>query len=79
MHAVALLIAAAALAHLVARALGLGIVFAMGVVVTGLLLAVEHRLVRADDLSKVPAAFFRINVMVSFVVMAAVLLDLGIA
>jgi 4-hydroxybenzoate polyprenyltransferase len=64
---------------LAARALALGTVFAIGVAVTGALLAIEHRLVSPDDLSKVPAAFFQINVLISFVVMAAVLLDLGIA
>jgi 4-hydroxybenzoate polyprenyltransferase len=61
---------------LAARALGLGIVFSMGVVVTGLLLAIEHRLVTADDLSSVPTAFFRVNVLVSVVVMTAVVADL---
>jgi 4-hydroxybenzoate polyprenyltransferase len=61
---------------LAARALGLGIVFSMGVVVTGVLLAVEHRLVGPDDLTRVPTAFFQINVLVSFVVMVAVLADL---
>jgi 4-hydroxybenzoate polyprenyltransferase len=64
---------------LAARALALGGIFTIGVAVTGTLLAIEHRLVRADDLSKVPAAFFQINVLISFVVMAAVLLDLGSA
>ena len=62
---------------LAARALALGGVFTIGVAVTGALLAIEHRLVSPDDLSKVPAAFFQINVLISFVVMAAVLLDLG--
>jgi 4-hydroxybenzoate polyprenyltransferase len=61
---------------LAARALGLGIVFSMGVVVTGILLAVEHRLVTPNDLSSVPAAFFQINVLVSFVVMVALVADL---
>jgi 4-hydroxybenzoate polyprenyltransferase len=64
---------------LAARALGLGIVFSMGVVVTGLLLAIEHRMVRADDLSNVPTAFFRLNVLVSVVVMVAVVADLWAA
>jgi 4-hydroxybenzoate polyprenyltransferase len=70
-HALVLVLLAVA-----ARALGLGIVFSMGVVVTGILLAVEHRLVRADDLSSVPTAFFQINVLVSFIVMVAVVADL---
>jgi 4-hydroxybenzoate polyprenyltransferase len=63
---------------LAARRLGLGIVFSMGVLVTGILLAIEHRLVKADDLSNVPAAFFRINVLVSFVVMVAMIADLWV-
>jgi 4-hydroxybenzoate polyprenyltransferase len=61
-----------------ARALGLGIVFSMGVVAAGILLVIEHALVRADDLSRVGAAFFQVNVLVSVVVMAAVVLDVWI-
>lgn len=56
--------------------LGLGIVYSMGVALAGILLVIEHRLVRADDLSKVGTAFFQVNILVSAVVMAAVVLDL---
>src|SRR5206468_904594 len=65
-HALVLLCLLAA-----ARSLGLGIVFSMGIVLAGLLLVIEHRLVRPDDLSRVGTAFFQINVLVSAVVMAA--------
>ena len=40
--------------------------------------ALPRRLVRADDLSRVGTAFFQLNVLVSAVVMAAVLVDLWI-
>lgn len=50
----------AALAVL-AKAFSLGLAAWAGVVVAAALLAWEHRLVRADDLSKVDAAFFTMN------------------
>jgi 4-hydroxybenzoate polyprenyltransferase len=46
-----------------------------GVTVTGLLLIYEHSLVRSDDLSRVNHAFFTINGIVGFVVLAATCLD----
>jgi 4-hydroxybenzoate polyprenyltransferase len=51
----------AALVH----ALSLGPVAMVGVLVVAALLAWEHRLVRADDLSRVDAAFFTVNGWVS--------------
>ena len=48
-------------------AFGLGKLAAAGVVVVGLLLAYEHSLVSADDLSKLNAAFFTMNGVISVV------------
>jgi 4-hydroxybenzoate polyprenyltransferase len=45
--------------------LPLGAVYIAGVVIAALLLGYEHTLVRADDLSKVNAAFFTMNGFVS--------------
>ena len=42
-----------------------------GVAVVAALLAWEHRLVRADDLSRIDQAFFTVNALVGFVVLAA--------
>jgi 4-hydroxybenzoate polyprenyltransferase len=39
----------------------------VGVIVTGLLLIYQHRLVRADDLSRLNAAFFTTNAFVSVI------------
>ena len=49
------------------RALGLGPVAAAGVAAVGALLAWEHRLVRAGDLSRIDAAFFTMNGYVSVI------------
>jgi 4-hydroxybenzoate polyprenyltransferase len=38
-----------------------------GVVLTGLLLVYQHRLVRADDLTRLNAAFFTTNAFVSLI------------
>jgi 4-hydroxybenzoate polyprenyltransferase len=46
---------------------GLGIVALVGVVATGLLLLYQHRLVQADDLSRLNAAFFTTNAFVSVI------------
>jgi 4-hydroxybenzoate polyprenyltransferase len=48
-----------------ARAAGLGALAYAGLGVTGLLLAYEHSLVKASDLSKVNAAFFTVNGYIS--------------
>jgi 4-hydroxybenzoate polyprenyltransferase len=45
-----------------------------GAAVVALLLLWEHRLVRADDLSRVDAAFFTMNGLISMSFLAAVLL-----
>jgi 4-hydroxybenzoate polyprenyltransferase len=47
-----------------------------GVIVSTLLLIYEHRLVRADDLSRLQTAFFGVNVAIALVTMTALILDL---
>jgi 4-hydroxybenzoate polyprenyltransferase len=49
------------------RAFGLGAVADAGIVAVAGLLAWEHRLVRADDLSRIDAAFFTMNGYVSVI------------
>jgi 4-hydroxybenzoate polyprenyltransferase len=46
-----------------------------GVVAAGILLAYENAIVRADDLSRVNAAFFTVNGFVAVIVLAGALLD----
>jgi 4-hydroxybenzoate polyprenyltransferase len=48
----------------------LGALALVGVVVTGALLVYQHRLVRADDLSRLNAAFFTTNAFVSVILLA---------
>jgi 4-hydroxybenzoate polyprenyltransferase len=45
----------------------LGLFALIGVMLTGMLLVYQHRLVRADDLSKLNAAFFTTNAFVSVI------------
>lgn len=56
--------------------LGLGWVYWIGVAAVGILLIYEHSLVRPDDLSRVNAAFFNINAIVSIGLLAVVAIDL---
>jgi len=49
---------------------GLGPVALAGVLATGALLVYQHRLVRADDLSRLNAAFFTTNAFVSVILLA---------
>ncbi len=49
------------------RLTGLGTLALVGVVATGALLVHQHRLVRADDLSRLNAAFFTANAFVSVI------------
>lgn len=49
--------------------------FYVGVVIAGILLAYENSLVRADDLSRVNAAFFTVNGVIAIVVFAGALAD----
>ena len=49
---------------------GLGPVAFVGVIATGVLLIYQHRLVHADDLSRLNAAFFTTNAFVSIILLA---------
>jgi 4-hydroxybenzoate polyprenyltransferase len=49
------------------RSFGLGLTAGAGIVAVAGLLAWEHRLVRADDLSRIDAAFFTMNGYVSVI------------
>lgn len=53
----------------------LGVVFFAGVVLVGVLLAWEHSLVKPEDLSKINAAFFNVNGIVSILAFLAILID----
>ena len=52
------------------RITGLGPVALVGVIATGVLLVYQHRLVRANDLSRLNAAFFTTNAFVSVILLA---------
>jgi len=54
---------------------GLGAPYYAGVAVGAALIVYEHRLVRPDDLSRLNAAFFTVNGIVSVVVFAGALVD----
>ena len=47
----------------------------VGVAVAGILMAYEHRLVKADDLSRVDAAFFTVNGIISVALFLFVAVD----
>ena len=59
-----------------AAAAGLGVIFYGGLVIAAATLWHEHRLVRADDLSRVNMAFFTLNGWISVVLFLATALDL---
>ncbi|MCA8944039.1 MAG: putative 4-hydroxybenzoate polyprenyltransferase [Planctomycetes bacterium] len=54
---------------------GLGLPYAVGGFVAAAFLVVEHRILRADDLSRIPMAFFTMNGLVALVLLAATLID----
>ena len=54
---------------------GLGWLYLLGVLVVSLLLIYEHLLVRADDLSRLDAAFFNMNGYISVTIFAFTLVD----
>ena len=60
---------------LVGWATGAGLLYAVGVAAVALLLAYEHSLVKPDDLSKLDAAFFTMNGVISITFFVCVLLD----
>jgi 4-hydroxybenzoate polyprenyltransferase len=53
-------------------------VYAIGLTAVGVLLVVEHRLVRPDDLTRVNAAFFQVNGVISFGLFVLVLLQMAV-
>lgn len=53
-------------------------VYAVGLVPVGALLVYEHRLVKADDLTRVNEAFFRVNGVISFGLLVLVLVQLAV-
>lgn len=53
-------------------------VYGVGLVAIGGLLVYEHRLVRPDDLNRVNAAFFQVNAVISFGLLAVVLVQLWV-
>jgi 4-hydroxybenzoate polyprenyltransferase len=53
--------------------------FGVGVVVAGVLLAYEHALVRADDLSRIDVAFFNVNGVISLTLFVATLASVSIS
>ncbi|MGE0144900.1 MAG: UbiA-like polyprenyltransferase [Planctomycetota bacterium] len=58
---------------------GLGIVWHLGVTAAAVLLFFEHKVVSADDLSRVDLAFFRLNGAVGVAMLAVAAIDLAIA
>jgi len=54
---------------------GLGIAYYAGVAIGAVLIAYEHRLVKPGDLSRLNAAFFTANGIVSVVVLLGALVD----
>jgi 4-hydroxybenzoate polyprenyltransferase len=57
------------------RIIGTGMLYYIGVAVAGILMAYEHRLVKADDLSRVDAAFFTVNGIISVALFLFVAVD----
>jgi 4-hydroxybenzoate polyprenyltransferase len=60
---------------LVGWATGAGVLFAVGVAIVAALLGYEHSLVAPDDLSKLDAAFFTMNGIISISFFVCVLLE----
>ena len=56
----------------------LGTIYLAGLVPIGILLLYEHRLVRPDDLTRVNAAFFQVNGVISFGLLLLVLVQLAV-
>ncbi len=53
-------------------------VYGVGLVAVGVLLVVEHRMVKPNDLTRVNAAFFQVNGVISFGLLAVVLVQLWV-
>jgi 4-hydroxybenzoate polyprenyltransferase len=56
---------------------GLGLFYFLFLALTGILFIIEHSLVKENDLSKVPIAFFHINASISIVLFVGILIDKG--
>ncbi len=55
--------------------LGLGVIFKAGLVIIGLLILYEHTLVKADNFTNVPVAFFNVNAAVSLCMLVFTVAD----
>ena len=53
----------------------LGIPFAVAIIIVSLLLVAEHRLVKADDLTRVQSSFFTLNAIISSILMVALMVE----
>jgi len=54
----------------------LGTIYQIGILISGILLFYEHKLIKENDLSKINIAFFNINGYISVTICIATLLDL---
>jgi 4-hydroxybenzoate polyprenyltransferase len=59
-------------------ALGVGILYWLGVAICAALLAYENAIVTPDDLSRVNAAFFNVNAILAGIYLAAVIGDVAV-
>ncbi len=59
-------------------ALGVGLIYWIGVVICAVLLAYENAIVKPDDLSRVNAAFFNVNAILAGIYLAAVIGDVAV-
>ena len=64
---------------LMSVAFDLGAAYLVAVLVIGVLLVIEHKLVKPDDLKHVHIAFFHINSILSVVLLAGILIDVWIS
>jgi len=55
--------------------LNLGMIFKVGLVVIGLLILYEHSLVKADNFTDIPVAFFNVNAAVSLSMLVFTVMD----
>ena len=60
-------------------ALGVGVIYWLGVVICAVLLAYENAIVKPDDLSRVNAAFFNVNAILAGIYLAAVIGDVAVS
>ena len=60
-------------------ALGVGVIYWLGVAICAVLLAYENAIVKPDDLSRVNAAFFNVNAILAGIYLAAVVGDVAVS